>query len=188
MQPRRESGSQEEKHYQSESRIYIFLCFLVFFFPFFFSFRYLESTGLKSGGCLELRRTPHPVAVHLASERELVADEVLNSVHSTKRMVVDLSGTGADAMRDFQVLFAAAMKKSRDEYALCVYNQQPGEGSWKTEFISLNRTLWEQGLLPNGVVVLYPVSQILVASVKVVYLFVFIFFLKKAYVCLCSLF
>lgn len=104
--------------------------------------------------------------VHLASERELVAEEVLHSAHSTKRMVVDLSGTCADAMRDFQILFASVMKKSRCEFVVCSFTSS-AEGC-KTELMSLNRTFWEQGVLPNGVILLYPVSKLLgLSSVKV---------------------
>lgn len=128
--------------------------------------RYAESTGLKGGGCLELRRTPHPLVLHMATDRDLVPEEVLHSVHLTKRLVVDLSGTAADALREFRLLFASLLKqRQKDEYTLHHYRQ--GEnGVWRAELLTLSRTFWEQGVMPNGVLVLYPVSRLLQTTVK----------------------
>ena len=130
--------------------------------------RYLESTYLSPGGALELRRTPHPMIVHLSGEREMERDDMLAHLHLTKRVVLDLSGSGYDAAREFRILFASALKqnRNRDEYTLHVSRLREGGEQHRLQALSLARSFWEQNVLPNSVLVLVPTSRLLHFSVK----------------------
>lgn len=116
---------------------------------------------------MELRRTPQPMVVHQATDRELVPDEVLHSMHQTKRVVLDLAGTVLDALRELRILFAPLARQGRSrEECLVVQYLQGESGPWRTELLSLSRTFWEQGVTPNSVLVLVPLSRMLHTTAK----------------------
>lgn len=82
--------------------------------------------------------------------------EAVNHPSWTKRVPVDFSAPMMDAMRDWKILFGALAPK-KEEYVVRSWKHASAKED-KLDFFCLSNTFWEQGLLPNDYVVLYPIS------------------------------
>lgn len=114
---------------------------------------------------------------------DMSADVVTNNTTYTKRVLVDLSGSVLDALREWRVLFAPLTKqRHKEEFTVRLWRSPalssgvpaPSAGGSKAaspaddkpDGLTLNQSFWEQGVMPSDVVVLFPVSCLKSVTVK----------------------